>query len=184
MISHKGHNVKPFFLILNIWLGFVSRAEAAALTRLSLQDQIERADVIALVRLKEAKYADGPRIVKLLVVEVSEAIFNSRNGDKLNLLGRNGVVGSDLEFDCLGSEAIIIMEKADPKYAPENYYKSVNDMLSVYHLENNKWVTSSSQSFAQFERGKVIGIKDKPIEIDEAIELIRAALKTKEKNES
>jgi hypothetical protein len=54
MISHKGQIVKNFILILNIWLVIVPRAEALALTRLSLQDQIERADVIALVRLKEA----------------------------------------------------------------------------------------------------------------------------------
>lgn len=151
--------MKNLLLILIVFLLAILKAEALTLTQMPLNEQVEKADIIAQVRVVETKESETGS-VKYLVVEVRKAILNSKVGDRLNLLGRNGVIGSDIQFDCLGREAIVIMEKANPKYAPDNFYESVNQKLSVYHIE----------------KGKVLGLTNKSIEVEEAIRILKDRL--------
>jgi hypothetical protein len=147
--------MKLFLAILCLCF-FVSTSKALSLVKKPLASQINEAEVIALVKLVESKYAEGPKIVKLLTVEVTQGILNSEPGEQLNLIGRNGIVYTELNFNCLGNQAIILMKKVDPKYAPDNFYESVNHSLSVYHIEQEM----------------VIGLRKVPIELYEAIKIL------------
>lgn len=141
-----------------------SYAQAIALVKMPLDEQLEKAEIVAVVKLVDARFAEGPRIVKLLTTEVLTPIHNSAIGEKLSLLGRNGIVGSDIGFDCLGQQAIILMAKVDPRYAPPNYYESVNNKLSVYPVRN----------------GLVSGLVESDISLEDAIKLIRSKIDSDE----
>ena len=143
-----------------------SSALAMTLIKKPLEEQLEEAEIVAVVKLVDASFAEGPRVVKLLTTEVLVPIRNSTIGDKLSLLGRNGIVGSDIGFDCLGEEAIVLVKKTDPKYAPPNYYVSVNNKLSVYRVSN----------------GLVSGLGESDISLEDALKLIRSRINSNEDN--
>ena len=159
-------------VVCRVFLSFITfvvvhaSAQAIALKKMPLEEQLTEAEIVAVVKLTDARFAEGPSIVKLLTTEVLIPIHNSSVGEKLNILGRNGIVGSDIGFDCLGEVAIVLVAKVDPKYGPPAYFKSVNNKLSVYPVK----------------KGLVSGLGESDIPIEDALKLIRSKIDNDEEN--
>ncbi len=149
-----------FRMIVLILLLNAPPAWCLALKEMTLGEQIERADKIALVRIVEAKKPFLKSSRKDLLVEVLDGILNSEKGEIIKLLGSTGIAESDIDFDCLGGKAIVIMKKMNPNFAYKGFYGSVNQYLSVYHVE----------------RGHVSGFGFSKIRYEEAVEKIKEKL--------
>lgn len=146
--------------ILAIML-FVLSFDATAnirIEKIPFDQQLDKAEAIGLVKLIEAKitYPDGKNRRIELLVEVLDGIYELQNGTHLKLLG-SGFTGNDIGFNCIGSEAIVIMKKIMPPYEPEGFYATIGFEESVYHNEN----------------GMIIGLQKEPIPYEDAVKIIK-----------
>ncbi len=130
--------MKKFILLYSFYLFSMPVASSPSLPVMSFEEQIIKAQAIARVKLVEAKYSTERSSIKELLVEVVDGIYNLKTGDKIKLLGHTSIHGSEIGFNCLGSQAIIIMEKMDPNYRFKGFYGSVNRDSSVYHIKGEK----------------------------------------------
>ena len=94
---------------------------------LSFESMVERADAIALVKIIEVKRIVGKypdqAYRKEIIIEVLDPIYNMKKGNVVILIGYYGLRGSELKFDAVGAEAIVLMTRA----------KNANESNKIYH---------------------------------------------------
>jgi hypothetical protein len=151
--------MKKILFIVFVLFSVESRANFGV-EKIPLDKQLERAEAIGLVKLVEAKitYPDGKNKQVELLIEVIDGIYNLKKGARHKLLG-NGFLGNDIGFNCIGSEAIIIMRIIKAPYEPEGFYATVGFEESVLHKKKNM----------------IIGIDAGPVQYEKAIRLIKHA---------
>lgn len=129
--------MKKFVILLLISVAF--SVSGLVMKKLSLSEQVKKSDVIALVKIVEAKELYRNKVYKKeILVEVLEGIHNITKGEKFKIIANTGMVYSEINFECLGEKAIVLLEKSSYQDADYLYFEPVNAEFSVYKLRKDR----------------------------------------------
>ena len=143
-----------FLLIISI----STPVEASFETRMNLNKQVSKAEVIALATVTDVYYLNKANTkLQILDIVVDKGLVNSQKGDTFKVIGNNGLSASSLEIETSGKQAFFLLAKN--KYYEESLYKSVNLRFSVYQIQDGYIYTFKDYKKISIEDAEKLFIK-------------------------